>query len=777
MVQESDFMSDLNDEQRSAVECTEGPVLIVAGAGSGKTRVLTARIALLLSKGCEPERILALTFTKKAAGEMKERIAATVGSRKAWKLCMGTFHSVFVRFLREFASSIGYRADFTIYDKGDSESAIKACIRELSLDDKAYKPRDVASRISLAKNNLVTAKAYAANANAVQEDIRRKRPAIKDIYALYEKKCRQSSVMDFDDILLNMNILLRDDPMARLSIAERFSYILVDEYQDTNFAQYLILRKLADSHRNICVVGDDSQSIYSFRGARIENILKFRSDFKDAKVFRLEKNYRSTKNIVKAANSLIAKNSRRIPKVCVSVGETGEKIRLIHAWTELEEGLMIASSIISRMESDHCTYEDFAILYRTNSQSRAIEECLRKRNLPYRIYSGRSFYDRAEVKDMMAYLKLAVNPDDDESFKRAVNMPSRGIGETSLSALASAARDKGVSLFKAAYAEDLENWGLKTAAQTRIRSFCEMISRAAASAVAGDAFEVATSLSDESGLYRYYKQDDSLESQAKASNIEELMNSIASFKEEKQEEYDSESDGEDVGADGPVITLHQFLEESSLLSNADIPDGDENDNRISLMTVHSAKGLEFPYVYIAGMEENLFPNMMMSSSGNDVEEERRLFYVAVTRAEKAVALSFCETRMRNGKHEENKPSRFISEIDPEYIANPLRSSRPGGLMGGSPFMGAAPVKQAVSGSTPLPQRKSPLPPPVDSDFTPLPMTAFKAGQRVEHNRFGFGTVKEVTGEVPDLKARVVFDAYGEKLLMLKFAKMRFPKDS
>ncbi|MBQ9887811.1 MAG: UvrD-helicase domain-containing protein [Bacteroidales bacterium] len=780
-------MRDLNDEQRSAVECTEGPVLIVAGAGSGKTRVLTSRIALLLERGCEPERILALTFTKKAAGEMKERIASVVGGRKAWRLCMGTFHSVFVRFLREFASSIGYRADFTIYDKGDSESAIKACIRELALDDKTYKPRDVASRISLAKNNLVTAQAYAANDNAVQEDIRRKRPAIKDIYALYEKKCKQSSVMDFDDILLNMNILLRDDPMALLSIAGRFSYILVDEYQDTNFAQYLILRKLADSHRNICVVGDDSQSIYSFRGARIENILKFRSDFKDAKVFRLEKNYRSTKSIVKAANSVIAKNSRRIPKVCVSVGESGEKIRLIHAWTEMEEGLLIASSIISRMESDHCTYEDFAILYRTNSQSRALEECLRKRNLPYRIYSGRSFFDRAEVKDMMAYLKLAVNPDDDESFKRAVNMPPRGIGETSMSALASAAREKETSLFKAAYADDLENYGLKNAAQTRIRAFCELISRAAASAVAGDAFEVATSLSDESGLYRYYKQDDSLESQTRAANIEELMNGIASFKEERQEEYESESEegtGEPVM---PVITLQEFLEDSSLLSNADIADGDESDNRISMMTIHSAKGLEFPYVYIAGMEENLFPNMMMSSGGNDLEEERRLFYVAITRAEKAVSLSYSETRMRNGKHEENRPSRFISEIDPEFIANPLRSSGPGLLGGislpgrtsvfGKPLATDTPSRPSVSGTASQPIRKNPLPPPVDADFIPLPMTAFKAGQRVEHNRFGLGTVKEVTGEAPDLKARVNFDRYGEKLLMLKFAKMRFPKDS
>ena len=456
----STIFEELNSEQRAAVECVDGPVLIVAGAGSGKTRVLTSRIAYTVEKGVDPSRILALTFTKKAAAEMKERIAAMVGERKARRLYMGTFHSVFIRFLREFADRIGYPSSFTIYDTSDSQSAIKACIKQLNLDDKVYKPKEVLSRISMAKNNLVTAAAYAANQTALMNDRAAKKPEIHSIYRLYAQLCRQSGVMDFDDILLNMNILLRDHPDALLSIADRFDYILVDEYQDTNFSQYLILKKLSQSRRNICVVGDDSQSIYAFRGARIENILNFKKDFPEAKTFRLERNYRSTRVIVNAANSLIAKNEARIPKNCVSVGEEGEKIRLIRAYTESEEALLIASSIISRMQSDHAEYQDFAILYRTNSQSRALEEALRKRNLPYLIYSGNSFFERAEVKDMMAYLKLAVNVHDDESFKRIVNKPARGIGDTSMSALIEAARKEGTSLYRAA-SLDLAPYGLR----------------------------------------------------------------------------------------------------------------------------------------------------------------------------------------------------------------------------------------------------------------------------------------------------------------------------
>ena len=669
------ILEGLNSEQRQAVSCVDGPVLIVAGAGSGKTRVLTSRIAYILEKGCPPEKILALTFTKKAASEMKERIALMVGDRKARRLFMGTFHSVFIRFLREFAEGLGYLANFTIYDTSDSTSAVKSCIKELQLDEKVYKPKDVLSRISMAKNNLVTPEAYRRNALAQQNDAAARKPRICDIYQLYAQKCRQSGVMDFDDILLNMNILLRDSPAALDSISGRFRYIMVDEYQDTNYAQYLILKKLGASHRNICVVGDDSQSIYAFRGAKIENILNFQKDYPDNRTFRLEQNYRSTRTIVDAANSLIARNSARIPKKCYSEGEEGEKIRLINAYTEQEEALLIASSIMSRIRSDSARYQDFAILYRTNSQSRALEEALRKRNLPYVIYSGNSFYERAEVKDMMAYLKLTANPNDDESFKRVVNKPARGIGDTSLAALSAAALDNGCTLFRAVYLDNLESYGLKSAAIQKIRTFCEMISRFSSKSATEDAGTLAMSLAIESQLLVHYKSDNSIEGQSRAANVEELLNSVKSFVEERQSEYFEQMQADGTVGEGdslsssdlPVVTLDEYLENVSLLSAVDMEDDEDASNRITLMTVHSSKGLEFPYVYVAGMEENLFPSGGSMASENDIEEERRLFYVAITRAKKAVQLSFAATRMRNGKHESNSPSRFVREIDSRYI--------------------------------------------------------------------------------------------------------------
>ena len=517
------ILEDLNSEQRKAVECVEGPVLIVAGAGSGKTRVLTSRIAYMIDRGTDPSRILALTFTKKAAGEMKERIAQMVGNRKARRIYMGTFHSVFIRFLREFADAIGFPPTFTIYDTSDSVSALKDCIKRLGLDDKVYKPKEVLARISKAKNDLVTPTPYGNGAGGYREEDRlHKKPEIYKVYQMYCQLCRQAGVMDFDDILLYMNILLRGNPDALASIAGRFDAIMVDEYQDTNMAQYLILRKLASEHRNLCVVGDDSQSIYAFRGAKIENILNFRKDFPEAKLFRLERNYRSTRNIVNAANTLIAKNENRLPKECVSMGEEGEKIRLIRAYTAEEEGALVASAILQRMHSEHAEYDDFAVLYRTNAQSRALEEQLRKRNIPYMIYSGNSFFDRAEVKDMMAYFKLAANVNDDESFKRIVNKPARGIGDTSVNALTDAARVKGISLFKAAWAEDLESFGLKGAAIAKIRSFCTMIDKVAATLDQTDAYEAAHTLALESGLYLFYKGDNSIEGQARAANVQEL---------------------------------------------------------------------------------------------------------------------------------------------------------------------------------------------------------------------------------------------------------------
>ena len=809
----SAILEDLNREQRQAVESVEGPVLIVAGAGSGKTRVLTSRIAYMIEMGTDPSRILALTFTKKAATEMKERIAGMVGERKARRIWMGTFHSVFIRFLREFADAIGFPPTFTIYDTGDSVSAVKACVKQLGLDDKTYKPKEVLSRISKAKNDLITPTPYAEGKGGYLEDDRvHKKPEIFKVYRLYCQMCRQSGVMDFDDILLYMNILLRgsnENQDALISIRERFDAILVDEYQDTNMAQYNILRKLASEHHNICVVGDDSQSIYAFRGARIQNILRFREDFPEAKTFRLECNYRSTKNIVNAANSLISKNESRIPKQCVSMGEEGEKIRLVRAYTEQEEAALIASDILQRMHSAHAEYEDFAILYRTNAQSRALEEQLRKRNIPYIIYSGNSFFERAEVKDMMAYFKLAANPRDDESFKRAVNKPARGIGDTSLQALAAAAQVHGASLTEAAWAEDLESFGLKNAAIGKIRTFCSMIQKVAETLAETDAYTAAKALAGDSGLYALYKSDNSIEGQARAANVQELLDSVAGYVEEEHGNYKNEliedgkySDPSDVpDSELPLITLPAFLENISLLSNVDVAE-DETSNKVALMTAHSAKGLEFPYVFVSGMEENLFPSGGWMLTEPELEEERRLFYVAITRAKKAVSLTYAQTRMRNGKHESNAPSRFLREIAPQYLQNPLRKEdfmtervmddddHPGFRFGG---FGA---KREISPRAPLGRndrdrlgrndrpfksqpttldavRNRPLPPKVpDTEFTPDPMSSFHVGDRIEHNRFGVGKVLDISGEVPDIKAKVSFENFGEKILLLKYAKIR-----
>lgn len=810
------MLEDLNDEQRKAVECADGPVLIVAGAGSGKTRVLTARIARLIEKGCDPARILALTFTKKAANEMKERIAAMTGPARARRIAMGTFHSVFIRFLREYADRLGYPATFTIYDQADSVSAVKAVIREMQLDDKVYKPKEVLSRISMAKNNLVTAEGYARNEKALANDRAAKKPEICNIYRRYAALCRTSGVMDFDDILLNMNILLHNHPDALQDIAGRFDYVLVDEYQDTNYAQYLILKQLCQFHRNLCVVGDDSQSIYAFRGARIQNILHFKNDYPELKLFRLERNYRSTQMIVNAANSLISKNENRIPKTCVSVGAPGERIRIVRAWSEQEEALLVASSIIERMQCDGAQYRDFAVLYRTNAQSRAIEEALRKRNLPYEIWSGNSFFERAEVKDMMAYLKLAVNPDDDESFKRAVNKPARGIGDTTLTALQAAARGAGMSLFRAATECDLEAYGLKKAAVERLRAFCTMIAQAGVSARRDDAHSVAVALAQESGLYLYYKSDNSVEGQSRTANVEELLNSVASFREERHadevlrmlEEGAIQDASQLKEEDLSPVLLGDFLEDVSLLSNVDVAEGEDN-NRIVLMTAHSAKGLEFPYILITGLEENLFPSGSLLSSAAEIEEERRLFYVALTRAEKDVTLFYSTTRMRNGRHENNRPSRFLREIAPQYLQNPLRkedflSEEPeddgGGFRFGSGFRnrygrsgeavtvprtdirrGSVSRPQGVRPAAPEPSRKPsklevltrPLPPKIpDEQFVPTPPERLAAGQRIEHNRFGLGKILEISGNEPDRKARVAFDAYGEKILLLKYAKIR-----
>ncbi len=847
------ILEDLNEEQKRAVCQVDGPVLIVAGAGSGKTRVLTSRVAYILALQ-EDARILALTFTKKAAGEMKERIAAMVGGGNVRRVVMGTFHAVFVRFLREYAESLGYPANFTIYDTSDSQSAIKACVKEMGLDDKIYKPREVLSRISMAKNNLITYTAYQAAQELQTQDYHAKRPRLGEVYQRYQEKLKQSGVMDFDDILLNMNYLLRDNPEALASISGRFTHLMVDEYQDTNRAQYLILKKLAQRHHNICVVGDDSQSIYAFRGARIENILSFKKDYPECKIYRLERNYRSTQVIVDAANSLIAHNEGRIPKECYAVGEDGEPIRLLKAYTETEEAVMIVSEILDRMRTARAQYQDFAILYRTNAQSRALEEQLRRRNIPYMIYSGNSFFDRAEVKDMMAYFKLVVNPRDDESFRRVVNKPARGVGDKAMEAIEAVARQQGWPLFQAAREVP------------KVLPFCEMIAKLSALVPTTDAWELAKRIADESGLYAFYKLDTSIEGLSRVANLEELINSVAQFVEERGEEAeDYEAEGGEVG----VFTLDDFLENVSLLSNVDVSEDEDTNNKVALMTAHSSKGLEFPYVFVAGMEENLFPSVSMLSAKPEVEEERRLFYVAMTRAKKAVRLSFAGTRMRNGKHESNAPSRFLKEIDPRYIENPLEEedfdnagvthewggfgSRfsggrldrfgigGGNRIGNGTARGAAglpperfglrphpsqagawapPVHEATggyafrrqssapassgsnkpfgrpsgaSGSTERPgsgawapraQRSAAIPLEgaqgvkeaksalADANFVGVPMTELSVGQRIEHNRFGAGTILELSGRAPEMKAKIRFDDHGEKLLLLKYAKIR-----
>ena len=743
--------------------------MIVAGAGSGKTRVLTRRIAYILAQGAaRPSQVLALTFTKKAAGEMKERIAALVGEDLSRRLWMGTFHSIFIRFLREYSEFLGYPKNFTIYDTSDSVSALKTCIKELQLDDKVYKPKEVLSRISIAKNNLVTPAAYAANTAATTRDAQSRKPRISEIYALYAKKCKACGVMDFDDILLQMNILLRDNPQAMEEIAAHFRFILVDEYQDTNYAQYIILKRLAYAHQNICVVGDDSQSIYAFRGAKIENILNFKKDYPQCNVFRLEENYRSTRTIVSAANSLIAHNSERIRKDCFSSGERGEQIALVRAFNEQEEAVLIAGGIQRILREKGAQYRDFAVLYRTNAQSRSIEEALRRRNLPYFVYSGNAFFDRAEVKDMMAYFKLVVNNNDDEAFRRIVNKPARGIGGTTLKAVSDIAAEKGVSMFQAALQVP------------KLKPFTDMILALSQLADTMEGPELSLRIAEVSGLYAYYKADTSIEGLSRTANVEELLNSVAQYAEELEE--------------GEPCRLDMYLENVSLLSNVDVSDEEDGANKVALMTAHSAKGLEFPYVFIAGLEENLFPSGGMMASPSDIEEERRLFYVAITRAKKAVSISYADTRMRNGRHESNPVSRFVREIDERYLDHPLpkeggsqgfgsrfsdgierqrpfsftpRESRPAGMAAGDRF----PPRDHTAVKAPV-QAKPEI---IDQNFVPSPISELKVGQRVEHNRFGGGLITEITGTFPDLKAKISFDSYGEKYIMLKYAKLRIEK--
>ena len=786
---QTSLFEGLNDAQKAAVACTEGPSLIIAGAGSGKTRVLTCRIAHILSGTCSPDEILALTFTKKAAGEMKDRVAQLVGERKARWIRMGTFHSIFIRFLREYASLLGYPEHFTIYDQTDSRSLVKQCIKELELDDKNYKPAVVQSIISRAKNDLITVSGYRADAEALEQDRAARRPRLVDVYALYQKKCLDAGAMDFDDILLQMNILLKRFPEAGAAIAARFRYILVDEYQDTNRAQYIILRRLAEPHHNLCVVGDDSQSIYGFRGARIENILRFKQDYPEAREFRLEQNYRSTQTIVAAANSLIAHNQRRLKKECYSCAGAGEKIGVIKAYTENEEAHLIASSIVERIYSTKASYDSFAILYRTNAQSRALEEALRKRNLPFRIYGGHSFYERAEIKDMLAYFKLVVNPKDNESFRRIINAPARGIGDTTLERLTAAAAAAGCPLYNAPLLEDetLRAAGLKENAVKKLREFIALIEPLAEQAETADCYNLALAIGNASGYLTALRNDTSPEGLSRFENVEELFSSIKDYSEEESEMRNILSQDEG-GSYAGTVTLSDYLENIYLMSEAEKDDSQdperEQTNKIVLMTVHAAKGLEFPYVYIAGMEENLFPSESMNDTSDKIEEERRLFYVALTRAEKAVTVSYSQNRRKWGSEESNRPSRFLREIDRQYYAVepdsdgnrydpfPQTRFRPSDF---ETFRRPQPSAPSVQ-PRPLPRPAAPAasaPTHTPSPgFAPSPVNLLQEGQRVEHDRFGYGTLLSMEGDGANKKAVVEFENSGKKTLLLKFAKLR-----
>ncbi|MDF1546196.1 MAG: 3'-5' exonuclease, partial [Bacteroidales bacterium] len=647
------YLKELNQVQREAVENINGPSLVIAGAGSGKTRVLTFRIAHMLNKGVNASTILALTFTNKAAREMKDRIANIIGAQSARYLWMGTFHSIFAKILRFEAKVIGYPSSFTIYDAQDSKNLIKSIVKELQFDPNVYKPSEILGRISFAKNNLVTAKSYAVTPQIMEADRHSRKPEIFRIYQMYENRCKTAGAMDFDDILMKTNYLFEKFPEILAKYQDKFEYIMVDEYQDTNYSQYLIIKKLAAKHHNICVVGDDAQSIYAFRGARIENILNFKKDYPENKVFKLEQNYRSTQNIVNAANSVIDKNKNQIKKNVFSEKEPGTRIRIIEAYTDHEEGYLIANLINEIRYSLHTSFNGFAILYRTNAQSRILEESLRKKNIPYQIFGGISFYQRKEIKDLLSYFRLILNPNDDEAFKRIVNYPKRGIGDASLEKLSLFASQHQMSIWQAALHLNESNMGLGAAVQQKIISFLSFIHNLSATAYHVDAYEAARQIAVSSGILKELYNDKSPEGISRHENIQELLNGIKDFSIREKE-------GENI------VTLNQFVENVALLTNEDKASGEDGE-KVTLMTIHSAKGLEFKHVFLAGLEEELFPSKFSVSHISDLEEERRLFYVAITRAEMSLYISYARTRYRWGQLSDCQPSRFIKDIDTEFI--------------------------------------------------------------------------------------------------------------
>lgn len=767
------LLEGLNDAQRAPVLQKDGALMVIAGAGSGKTRVLTMRIAYLMMQDVDAFNILSLTFTNKAAREMKTRISGIVGASEAKNLWMGTFHSIFAKILRIEGHHLGFPSNFTIYDSQDSQRLISAIIKEMGLDKDIYKYKQVHSRISSYKNNLITVKAYFQNPELVEADAMAKKPRLGDIYNEYVERCFKAGAMDFDDLLLRTNELLNRFPQVLAKYQERFKYILVDEYQDTNHSQYLIVKALADRYQNICVVGDDSQSIYAFRGANINNILNFQRDYDDAKVYRLEQNYRSTKNIVEAANSVIEKNKTRLDKVVWTANDEGPKIVVHRSPTDAEEGRYVASSIFENKMNQQLPHSEFAVLYRTNAQSRSIEDALRKRDIPYRIYGGLSFYQRKEIKDILAYLRLIINPKDEEAIKRVINYPARGIGNTTMDKLTLAARHYDRSMFEVMEHITQLDIGINAGTRNKLVNFVNMIKSFQVINETHDAFAVAEQVARKTGLIQELKKDGTPEGIARIENIEELLNGIKDFVEGQEEIVDATG------------SLSEFLEDVALAT--DLDKEIEDDDRVSLMTIHLAKGLEFPYVYIVGMEEDLFPSAMSMNTRSELEEERRLFYVALTRAEKQAYLTYTENRYRWGKLIDAEPSRFIEEIDDQYldVRTPMTSYRYKPLMNTDIFgeVDKSKLRQTkpVSGTPPRANAPSPdklqklrkLKPQTDSPRPPQDFEGkLQEGSRVEHSRFGRGQVLKIEGVGQDKKAEIEFANGGIKKLLLRFAKLQ-----
>ncbi len=779
-----DYIEELNEGQRNAVLYNDGPSLVIAGAGSGKTRVLTYKIAYLLENGYQPWNILALTFTNKAAREMKERIARQMGPERACHLWMGTFHSMFLRILHVEAGHIGFTSQFTIYDTADSKSLIRSIIKEMGLDEKVYKPGMVQARISNAKNHLVSPAGYANNKEAYEGDRAAKVPALRDIYQRYWERCRQADAMDFDDLLFYTFLLFRDHPEVLARYQEQFRYILVDEYQDTNFAQHSIVLQLAKNHQHVCVVGDDAQSIYSFRGADIDNILYFTKVYPDTKVFKLEQNYRSTQTIVRAANSLIEKNQWQIRKEVFSEKEKGEAIGVYQAYSDVEEGDIVVNKIAELRREKRYAYSDFAILYRTNAQSRIFEEAMRKRSMPYRIYGGLSFYQRKEIKDVIAYFRLIVNPNDEEAFKRIINYPARGIGDTTVGKIIAAATGHNVSLWTVLCEPLAYGLNFNKGTVGKLQAFRELISAFITDAAEKNAYEIGADIIRQSGIINDVCQDNSPENLSRKENIEELVNGMSDFCAQRQEEGN------------PNVLLGDFLSEVSLLTDQD-SDKDGDDEKITLMTVHSAKGLEFKNVFVVGMEENLFPSSMVGDSPRALEEERRLFYVAITRAEEHCFLSYAKTRFRYGKMEFGSPSRFLKDIDVRFLRLPqdagmfrrveeeatvFRRENARGFApdkedapyGGKERVSVRPKQQIIAPTVPRNLKR--VAPSANTASTSPSAGAsanrVQQGQLIEHERFGLGEVLKVEGEGDNAKATIRFKNAGDKQLLLRFARFK-----